>query len=53
MIDLKVSNAKLRDRAARLVSAELGVSYETAWNRLERKDWNVRAALEESRTNVE
>ena len=53
MIDLKVSNAKLRDRAARLVSAELGVSYEAAWNRLERRDWNVRAALEESRRNVE
>jgi N-acetylmuramic acid 6-phosphate etherase len=49
MIDLKVSNAKLRDRAARLVSSELGVSYETAWTLLEQKTWNVRAALEAAR----
>ncbi len=53
MIDLKVSNAKLRDRAARLVCTELGVSYETAWNLLEQRDWNVRAALEKSEGNVE
>ncbi|MDQ3623687.1 MAG: N-acetylmuramic acid 6-phosphate etherase [Verrucomicrobiota bacterium] len=45
MIDLAVSNAKLRDRAARLVSTALEISYEEACERLERVGWNVRAAL--------
>lgn len=45
MIDLAVSNTKLRDRAARLVSTALEVSYEEARERLERVGWNVRAAL--------
>lgn len=45
MIDLNASNAKLRDRAARLAMAARGWSYEEARARLERAGWNVREAL--------
>ena len=45
MVDLRISNEKLRDRGARLVSETLHISYEEARQRLERADWNVRAAL--------
>jgi len=46
MVDLHISNAKLRDRGVRLVSRELQISYDEARERLENADWNVRAALE-------
>ena len=46
MVDLHISNAKLRDRGVRLVSAALGVDYAEAQSRLERAGWNVRACLE-------
>lgn len=46
MVDLNISNEKLRDRGARLVSATLGISYEEAAARLESVSWNVRACLE-------
>jgi len=45
MVDLHISNAKLRDRGIRLVSQELQIPYEAARERLEKADWNVRAAL--------
>lgn len=45
MIDLTVSNAKLRDRAIRLVSALANCDPAQAAERLELHDWNVRAAL--------
>ena len=45
MVDLRISNAKLRDRGVRLVSRELRISYEEARERLEKAGWNVRAAL--------
>ncbi len=46
MVDLRISNAKLRDRGVRLVSAALGLGYDEAQSRLERAAWNVRACLE-------
>ena len=46
MVDLHISNAKLRDRGVRLVSAALGLGYAEAQTRLERVGWNVRACLE-------
>ncbi len=46
MVDLHISNAKLRDRGVRLVSEALGLGYEEAQARLERAGWNVRACLE-------
>ncbi len=45
MVDLHISNAKLRDRGARLVSTALGLGYEEARMRLKRAGWNVRACL--------
>jgi N-acetylmuramic acid 6-phosphate etherase len=45
MVNVQVTNEKLRDRGARLVSEALGVSYEEALARLERAGWSVRAAL--------
>ena len=47
MADLQISNEKLRDRGARLVSETLGIGYEEAWARLEKADWKVRVALGE------
>ncbi|MEN3369862.1 MAG: N-acetylmuramic acid 6-phosphate etherase [Verrucomicrobiota bacterium] len=47
MIDLATSNAKLRDRAARLVSELAKCDHAEAVERLQRHDWNLRAALEE------
>jgi N-acetylmuramic acid 6-phosphate etherase len=41
MIDLNISNAKLRDRGVRLVSKTLGISYSEAQSRLEAAAWNV------------
>ena len=46
MIDLRISNAKLRDRGVRLVSAALGFDYAEAQALLERAGWNVRACLD-------
>jgi N-acetylmuramic acid 6-phosphate etherase len=45
MVDLRISNAKLRDRGVRLVSEALGIGYEEARVRLERAGWKVRAVL--------
>ena len=45
MVDVHVSNAKLRDRAARLVSEVRGCSYDEARAALEVANWNVRAAI--------
>ena len=45
MVDLRISNAKLRDRGVRLVSSTLGIGYEAARARLEKAGWNVRACL--------
>ena len=46
MVDLHISNAKLRDRGVRLVSAALSLDYAEAQARLERAGWNVRACLD-------
>lgn len=46
MVDLRISNEKLRERGVRLVAGALGVSREEAIRRLERAAWNVRAALD-------
>ncbi len=45
MVDLSISNEKLRDRGARLVSTTLGIPYEEARTALEKADWNVRKCL--------
>jgi N-acetylmuramic acid 6-phosphate etherase len=47
MIDLTISNTKLRDRAVRLVAEVAKCEASEAAHRLELHHWNVRAALEE------
>ncbi len=47
MIDLNASNAKLRDRATRMVAELAGVDYATARQRLEKEEWNLRQAIDE------
>jgi N-acetylmuramic acid 6-phosphate etherase len=45
MVDVSISNAKLRDRGVRLVSATLGIPYDAAEKRLRDAGWNVRVCL--------
>jgi N-acetylmuramic acid 6-phosphate etherase len=45
MIDVGISNEKLRDRGARIVAETLGLPYAEARVRLEQAGWNVRACL--------
>jgi len=45
MVDLAVSNDKLRDRATRVVVEVTKCSYAEALERLEKSGWNLRAAL--------
>jgi N-acetylmuramic acid 6-phosphate etherase len=46
MVDLTITNEKLRDRGTRLVSANLGLPYAAARTALEKAEWNVRKCLE-------
>lgn len=46
MLDVRATNAKLRDRAVRLLCSLRKLSYEEAWKILEQHSWNVRKALE-------
>jgi N-acetylmuramic acid 6-phosphate etherase len=50
MVDLNISNAKLRDRGARLVSATLHIPYADACAKLEAAQWNVRACLDAAKS---
>jgi N-acetylmuramic acid 6-phosphate etherase len=47
MIDLGVSNEKLRVRGARIVAESLNIPYESAFERLKSFNWNVRACLQD------
>ncbi len=49
MIDLGISNEKLRDRGARMVAEALAIPYGEARERLEAAGWSVRACLERAR----
>jgi N-acetylmuramic acid 6-phosphate etherase len=46
MVDLRPTNAKLKERAIRMVRDEAGISEDEARARLEAADWSVRKALE-------
>ena len=46
MIDLHTANAKLRDRAVRVVAHLAQCDYDTAHRKLEAADWNLRAVVE-------
>ena len=45
MIDLGISNEKLRDRGTRIVAEALGLPYAEARRRLDQAGWNVRACI--------
>ena len=45
MIDLQMTNQKLRERAKRVVMTVAGVGYEEAEDSLQRADWHVKTAL--------
>lgn len=49
MVDVNASNAKLRDRAIRVVRELRGCSYEESRALLEQANWNVRAAIAAAR----
>lgn len=49
MIDMRPTNTKLRERAVRMVGAELGVNENEARRRLEAAGWSVREALDRQR----
>jgi N-acetylmuramic acid 6-phosphate etherase len=46
MVDVKASNAKLRDRATRILQALTGETYEQAQAALIREDWDVKSAFQ-------
>jgi N-acetylmuramic acid 6-phosphate etherase len=46
MIDLHTANAKLRDRAVRVVADLAQCDYDSAHRQLEAADWNLRAVIE-------
>jgi N-acetylmuramic acid 6-phosphate (MurNAc-6-P) etherase len=46
MIDLHTTNAKLRDRALRVVAALAQCDYDSARRQLDAADWNLRAVVE-------
>jgi N-acetylmuramic acid 6-phosphate etherase len=46
MIDLRPTNAKLRARAIRMVSDELGIGEDAARAKLEASDWSVRRTID-------
>ncbi len=46
MIDLHTTSVKLRDRAVRVVAALARCDYDSARQRLEAENWNLRAAVE-------
>jgi N-acetylmuramic acid 6-phosphate etherase len=46
MVDVGISNEKLRDRGTRIVAETLKIPYLDARQRLEAAQWNVRACLE-------
>ncbi len=45
MVDVQITNEKLRDRGVRLVSGALEIPYDEAAERLEAAGWNVRECL--------
>lgn len=52
MIDLQMTNQKLRERAKRVVMTITGVSYEEAADYLERANWHVKTTLVMIKTGV-
>ena len=51
MVEVRPTNAKLRDRAVRIVQELTGASYESAQKALEQNHWTVKSALAKLRGN--
>jgi N-acetylmuramic acid 6-phosphate (MurNAc-6-P) etherase len=49
MVDVKPSNCKLRDRAARIVRELTGVDYSIAHGALEKSGWVIKSAVKRLR----
>jgi len=47
MVDVKASNAKLKQRCARIVTELSPLTQDEAWDLLERNDWSIRRVLAE------
>jgi N-acetylmuramic acid 6-phosphate etherase len=45
MVDVRASNAKLRDRAVRIVAAATGIDRDAARAALDRCDWHAKPAI--------
>ncbi len=52
MVDVKATNAKLRERCGRIVVQLTQIPMDEALEILEEKDWNVRSAIEEARRRI-
>ncbi len=46
MVDVKASNAKLKERCARIVTELTNATQDEAWELLERSGWNIRQVLD-------
>jgi len=46
MVDVKASNAKLKERCAHIVTELSNVTKDEAWDLLEANDWNIRRVLD-------
>ncbi len=53
MVDVKASNVKLRDRAARIVTALTGLGREAAFALLERSGWSAKTAVAMHRLSLD
>lgn len=52
MVDVKATNAKLRERCGRIVVQLTKIPMDEALEILEERDWNVRSAIEEARRRI-
>lgn len=52
MVDVKATNAKLRERCGRIVVQLTQIPMDEALEILEERDWNVRSAIEEARKRI-
>ena len=52
MVDVKATNAKLRDRACRIIDIATGLDHAAAQRLLERANWNVKTAIVMQKTGL-
>jgi N-acetylmuramic acid 6-phosphate etherase len=52
MVDVKAKNQKLKERCARIVRDLTTATFDEAWDLLEAHEWNVRAVLDQLRSDA-